>query len=218
MIQLYSSTTSNGAKAAVMLEETGLAYEAHRVTLASGDIKTPEFRSLNPNARIPALIDPEGPNGAPVGVFDSGAILIYLAEKSGMLLPKDANRRIETYSWLMFQMSGIGPTFGKLGYFHKLAGREIEDPRPRQHFIDESRRLLGVLEGRLEGRQWIMDDDYTIADIATFPWIRQIGSHGYDAAEAVGLDQFPNIARWFDAAMARPASRRGVSIPAPPIP
>lgn len=214
VIQLYSFPTPNGVKATLMLEETGLPYEPHRVTLAEADVKSPAFVSLNPNGRIPALIDPNGPDGTPVEVFESGAILLYLAEKTGMLLPSDAQARAATLSWLMFQIGGVGPMFGQLGYFAKFAGKDIEDPRPRTRYVDEAKRLLGVMDRHLAGNKWMIGDDYTIADIALFPWVRQLGNTGYDVAGLVGLDQFANVQRWRDAAIARPASQRGLFIPA----
>jgi GSH-dependent disulfide-bond oxidoreductase len=209
-LQLYSFPTPNGIKVSAMLEETGLPYEPHLVRL-SGDTTTPEFLSLNPNNKIPAIIDPDGPGGAPLALFESGAILIYLGEKTGRLLPADAARRYETIQWVMFQMGGIGPMFGQLGYFVKFAGSAIEDPRPRQRYVDEAKRLLGVLDGRLEGRRWMMGDEYTIADIAIWPWIRALDFYG--ARALVGLDERRNVTAWLDRALARPASQRALNIP-----
>jgi GST-like protein len=209
-LQLYSFPTQNGVKVSAMLEETGLPYEPHLVRL-SGDQLTPEFLSLNPNNKIPAIIDPDGPGGKPLALFESGAILIYLAEKTGKFLPKDPAARYETIQWLMFQMGGVGPMFGQLGFFHRFAGREVADPLPRQRYADETRRLLGVLDGRLAGRDWIMGADYTIADIATWPWVR--GLDFYEARELVGLDGFTNVGAWMDRALARPASQAAVNIP-----
>jgi len=186
VLQLYSFPTPNGVKVSIALEETGLAYEAHRVTLSDADVKSPEFLSLNPNNKIPAIIDPDGPDGRPVGLFESGAILLYLAEKTGKLMPEDPVLRAETLSWLMFQMGGVGPMFGQVGFFHKFAGKEIEDPRPKARYVAEAARLLNVLEQRLEGRTWLMGDTYTIADIATFPWVRSLAEF-YGAGDLVGL-------------------------------
>ncbi len=211
ILQLYSFPTPNGVKASIALEETGLPYEAHTIKL-SGDVTTPEFLSLNPNNKIPAIIDPDGPGGQPMGLWESGAILQYIAEKTGKLLPSDPARKWETIQWLMFQMGGIGPMFGQLGFFHKFAGKEIEDPRPRERYVNEASRLLKVLEARLEGRQWIMDDDYTIADIAIFPWVRGLKVF-YEAGDLVGLDDMPNVNDWLDRAIARPASEKGLQIP-----
>src|SRR5262252_2993530 len=173
-LQLYSLPTPNGVKVSIMLEEIGLPYEVHLVDFNKDDQKTPEFLSLNPNGKIPAIIDPNGPGGAPLGLFESGAILLYLGEKTGKLLPADPARRYETIQWVFFQMAFIGPMFGQVGYFYKFAGREIEDKRPLERYRDESKRLLGVLEDRLDTRQWIMDDEYTIADIATLGWVRNL--------------------------------------------
>jgi len=214
-IQLYSLPTPNGVKVSIMLEETGLPYEPHLVRFDQNDQLSPEFLSLNPNNKIPAIIDPQGPGGKPLPLFESGAILFYLAEKSGQLLPAEPAGRYETLQWLMFQMGGIGPMFGQVGFFHKFAGREYEDKRPRDRYIDESKRLLGVLEQRLSKRQWIMCDDFTIADIASFPWINNLVGF-YGAAELVGFEKFPHVARALEAFLARPAVQRGLKIPARP--
>jgi GST-like protein len=211
-IQLYSLPTPNGVKASIMLEETGLPYEVHLVRFENNDQTSPEFLSLNPNNKIPALIDPNGPDGKPLPLFESGAILLYLADKTGRFIPQDGAGRYETIQWLMFQMGGIGPMFGQLGFFHKFAGREYEDKRPRDRYVAESKRLLGVLERRLENRQWLMGDDYTIADIATFPWVRNLVGF-YEAGEIVGFDGFPNVKRVLAAFVARPAVARGLEIP-----
>src|SRR4051812_10342559 len=173
-LQLYSLPTPNGVKVSIMLEETGLAYEPHRVDFERNDQMSPEFLSLNPNNKIPAIIDPNGPDGMPLALFESGAILLYLAEKSGQFLPRDAGRRYETIQWLMFQMGSIGPMFGQVGFFHKFAGREYEDKRPRERYAAESKRLLAVLEQHLQGRSWMMGEQFTIADIAIFPWVRNL--------------------------------------------
>src|SRR5437588_5169876 len=178
-LQLYSLPTPNGVKVSIMLEEIGLPYEVHLVDFNKDDQKTAEFLSLNPNNKIPAIIDPNGPGGRPLGLFESGAILVYLADKTGRLVPKKAARRYETLQWLMFQMGGIGPMFGQVGFFVKFAGKDYEDKRPRDRYVTEAKRLLAVLDARLEGREWIMGDDYTIADIATFPWVRNlVGFYG----------------------------------------
>lgn len=209
-LQLYSYPTPNGIKVSAMLEETGLAYEPHLVEL-SGDTTTPEFLALNPNNKIPAIVDPDGPGGAPLALFESGAILIYLGEKTGLFLPSGPAARFETIQWLMFQMGGIGPMFGQLGFFHKFAGKDIEDPRPLQRYADEAKRLLGVLDGRLAGREWIMGDAYGIADIATWPWIRAL--EFYEARDVVEFDRFGNVQAWLARALARPASRKALNIP-----
>jgi GST-like protein len=212
VLQLYSLPTPNGVKVSIMLEEIGLAYEPHLVDFQSNDQLSPEFLALNPNNKIPAIVDPNGPGGQPLALFESGAILIYLAEKAGKLLPADPAARYETIQWMMFQMGGIGPMFGQLGFFHKFAGKDYEDKRPRDRYAAESKRLLAVLEKQLEGRAWLMGDEYTIADIATFPWVRNlIGFYG--AGELVGFDSFPNVARVLAAFVARPAVIRGLEIP-----
>ncbi|NHR07687.1 glutathione S-transferase [Chromobacterium haemolyticum] len=212
-IQLYSLTTPNGVKASIMLEETGLPYEAHLVSFDSNDQLSPEFLSLNPNNKIPAILDPAGPGGKPLALFESGAILLYLAEKSGRLLPSDPAARYEAIQWLMFQMGGIGPMFGQVGFFHKFAGKDYEDKRPRDRYANESRRLLAVLDQRLSGRQWVMGDEYGIADIAIFPWVRNLIGF-YDAGELVSIEDFPQVTRVLDAFLARPAVQRGLTIPA----
>src|SRR5207237_4087608 len=173
-LQLYSLPTPNGVKISIVLEEIGLPYEPHLVDIGKNENMTPEFVSLNPNGKIPAIIDPDGPGGAPLGLFESGAILLYLAEKTGKLMPADPARRYETIEWVFFQMASVGPMFGQVGFFHKFAGREIADKRPLERYRDESRRLLGVLDGRLKGRKWIMDNDYTIADISLLGWVRNL--------------------------------------------
>ncbi|KXU89201.1 glutathione S-transferase [Paraburkholderia monticola] len=214
-IQLYSLPTPNGVKISIMLEETGLPYEPHLVRFDTNDQMTPAFLSLNPNNKIPAILDPHGPDGKPLPLFESGAILIYLADKSGQLIPQDAAGRYETIQWVMFQMGGIGPMFGQVGFFHKFAGKEYEDKRPRDRYIAESKRLLGVLEQRLEGRKWVMGDLYSIADIAIFPWVRNLVGF-YEAGELVGIQDFPNVRRVLAAFVERPAVARGLNIPQRP--
>jgi GSH-dependent disulfide-bond oxidoreductase len=212
-LQLYSLPTPNGVKVAIALEETGLAYEPHLVKFDTNDQLSPEFLSLNPNNKIPAIIDPDGPGAKPLPLFESGAILIYLADKTGQLLPQDPARRYEAIQWLMFQMGGIGPMFGQVGFFHKFAGKDFEDKRPRDRFAAEARRLLAVLDSHLKGKAWIMGDDYGIADIASFPWINNlIGFYG--ARELVGYDDFREVDRVLQAFLARPAVQRGLKIPA----
>ncbi|MEC5214080.1 GST-like protein [Polaromonas sp. CG_9.5] len=214
-LQLYSLPTPNGVKASIMLEETGLPYEVHLVNFQTNDQTSPEFLSLNPNNKIPAILDPNGPDGKPLALFESGAILIYLAEKTGQFMPQGAAGRYETLQWLMFQMGGIGPMFGQLGFFNKFAGKDYEDKRPRDRYVAESKRLLGVLNQRLENRNWIMGDAYTIADIATFPWIRNLIGF-YEAGELVGMEDFPHVTRVLEAFVARPAVTRGLEIPKRP--
>jgi GST-like protein len=214
-LQLYSLPTPNGVKVSIMLEEVALPYEVHLVDFNKDDQKTPEFLSLNPNGKIPAIIDPNGPGGRPLGLFESGAILQYLAEKTGKLIPADAARRWETIQWVHFQIGGIGPIFGQVGFFHKFAGKEISDKRPLERYVAESKRLLGVMEVRLAGRQWIMDDDYSIADISMLGWVRNlIGFYG--AGELVAFDHFKHVAAWLERGLARPAVARGLDIPKRP--
>jgi GST-like protein len=211
-IQLYSLNTPNGVKASIMLEETGLPYEAHLVRFDAEEQKSPEFRSLNPYGKIPAIIDPHGPDGGPLPLFETGAILVYLADKSGRLLARPSAARYETLQWLIFQVAGVGPIFGQVGFFHKFGGREYEDKRPRDRYVAESRRLLDVLDSRLAGRRWIMGEEYTIADIATFPWVRNlIGFYG--AGDLVGFDAYRNVKRVLEAFLARPAVIAGLEVP-----
>lgn len=213
-IQLYSLATPNGVKVSIALEELGLPYEPHLVSFEANDQMSPEFLSLNPNNKIPAIIDPRGPGGEPLPLFESGAILLYLAEKAGgRLMPQDPTLRWETVQWLMFQMGGIGPMFGQVGFFHKFAGKDFEDKRPRDRYVAESRRLLAVVDNRLEGRDWIMGGDYTVADIAIFPWINNLVAF-YGAGELVGFDDFANLKRVLPVFLARPAVQRGLKIPA----
>src|SRR5258708_27863015 len=211
-LQLYSVPTPNGVKVSIALEEIGLTYEPHAIDIGKNETWTPEFLSLNPNGKIPAVIDPDGPGGAPIGLFESGAILLYLAEKTGLLLPSDAARRYETIEWVFFQMAWVGPMFGQVGYFYKSAGREIADKRPLERYRDETKRLLGVLETRLDGRHWIMGDDYTIADISLLGWVRNlIGFYG--ARDLVEFDALKEVPAWLERGLARPAVRRGLEIP-----
>ena len=214
-LQLYSFPTPNGVKVSIALEEIGLPYEAHTVNIGQNESWTPEFLSLNPNGKIPAIIDPDGPGGKPLGLWESGAILGYLAGKTGKLIPRDPARMIETIQWVHFQMGGIGPMFGQVGFFHKFAGKDYEDKRPLKRYVDESKRLLGVLETRLKGRQWIMDDDFTIADISMLGWVRNLVGF-YGARHIVEFDSLKDVPRWLDAALARPAVQRGLEIPKRP--
>jgi GST-like protein len=211
-LQLYSLPTPNGIKVSVMLEETGLPYEPHPVRFDANEQLSPEFLSLNPNNKIPAILDPNGPGGQPLALFESGAILLYLAEKTGQFIPPRAAARYETIQWLMFQMGGIGPMFGQVGFFHKFAGKDFEDKRPRDRYVGEAKRLLGVLEARLRGKTWMMGDLYTIADMAIFPWVRTLFGF-YEAGELVGAKDFPHVNRVLEAFLARPAVMRGIDIP-----
>jgi GST-like protein len=211
-LQLYSLPTPNGVKVSIMLEEIGLPYEVHLVDFNKDDQKTPEFLSLNPNGKIPAILDPHGPGGRPLALFESGAILQYLAEKTGKLLPADPARRYQTIQWVHFQMGGIGPMFGQVGFFHKFAGKDYPDKRPLERYVAESRRLLGVMETRLAGRRWIMDDDYTIADVSMLGWVRNlIGFYG--AGELVAFGALREVPAWLERGLARPAVQRGLEIP-----
>ena len=212
-LQLYSLPTPNGVKVSILLEELGLPYEVHLVNFGTNDQFTPEFLSLNPNNKIPAILDPHGPGDQPLPLFETGAILVYLAEKTGQFIPTDAAARYQTLQWLMWQMGGVGPMFGQLGFFHKFAGKEYEDKRPRDRYVAESKRLLGVLDKHLEGRDWIMGADYTIADIAVFPWVRNLVGF-YEAGDLLGFADFKNVARVLAAFVARPAVVRVLNIPA----
>jgi GST-like protein len=214
-LQLYSLPTPNGVKVSIALEETGLPYEAHAIDIGKNESWTPEFLSLNPNGKIPAIIDPHGPGGRPLALFESGAILVYLADKTGQLMPTDPARRYETLQWVFFQMAFIGPMFGQVGYFHKFAGKEIADKRPLERYQNESKRLLGVMEARLDGRTWIMGDDYTVADISMLGWVRNlIGFYG--AGELVEYDKLKHVPAWLERGLARPAVQRGLTIPQRP--
>jgi GSH-dependent disulfide-bond oxidoreductase len=214
-IQLYSLPTPNGVKVSVMLEETGLPYEPHLVRFDSNDQLSPEFVSLNPNNKIPAILDPNGPGGKPLPLFESGAILLYLAEKAQRFLPQDAAGRYETIQWVMFQMGGVGPMFGQVGFFHKFAGKDFEDKRPRDRYVGEAKRLLGVLDCHLKGRSWMMGETYTIADIAIFPWVNVLNTF-YGAGDLVGMKDFREVNRVLEVFLARPAVVRGLNIPPRP--
>ena len=214
-IQLYAAPTPNGVKASIMLEETGIPYEPHYVNIMENETWNDEFLSLNPNGKIPAILDPDGPGGKPFGLWESGAILIYLAEKSGKLLPADPAQRYEAIQWVMWQMGGLGPMFGQLGFFHKFAGRDYEDKRPRDRYAKESHRLIRVLETRLADREWLVEDDFSIADIASLGWVRNLIGF-YDAGELVGYEELVHVPCWLERGLARPAVQRGLTIPAKP--
>ena len=216
-IQLYSLPTPNGVKISIMLEETGLPYEPHLVRFDANDQLSPEFLSLSPNNKIPAILDPNGPGGKPLPLFESGAILIYLADKSGQLMPADPAGRYTTIQWLMFQMGGIGPMFGQVGFFNKFAGKDYEDKRPRDRYVDEAKRLLRVVDKQLATHAWLAGDEYSIADIATFPWINNLITF-YGAGDLVGIADFANVRRALAAFLARPAVVRGLNIPPRPKP
>jgi GSH-dependent disulfide-bond oxidoreductase len=212
-LQLFSLPTPNGVKVGIMLEETGLAYEPHRIDISANESHDPAFRALNPNGKIPAIYDPNGPGGKPLALFESGAILFYLAEKSGQFLSSDPHTRYETIQWLMWQMGGVGPMFGQVGFFNKFAGKEYEDKRPLNRYVTESARLLGVLDERLSGRDWVMGADYSIADISLLGWVRNLIGF-YEARELVSFDRFEHVQKWFDRGLARPGVQRGLTVTA----
>ena len=212
-LQLFSAPTPNGVKVGIMLEECGLPYEPHRIDIGANESHDPAFLALNPNGKIPAIYDPDGPNGSPLSLFESGAILLYLADKCGRFIAADPHARYETIQWVMWQMGGVGPMFGQLGFFHKFAGRDYEDKRPRDRYAAESARLLAVLDERLATRSWVMGDDYSIADISLLGWVRNLIGF-YEAAEIVGFDRFGNVQRWLDAGLERPAVQRGLVVTA----
>jgi GST-like protein len=211
-LQLYGLPTPNGVKVSIMLEEIGLPYEAHLVDIGKDESKTPEFLSLNLNGKIPAILDPDGPGGRPLGLFESGAILLYLADKTGQLIPADPARRWETIAWVFWQVGGPGPMFGQVGYFYRFAGKAIEDKRPLERYAAETRRLLSVLEARLDGRDWIMGEAYTIADISVLGWVRSL-VEVYGAGELLGIEDFVRTKAWLERGLARPAVQRGLTIP-----
>ena len=211
-IQLYGLPTPNGVKVSITLEELGLPYEVHAVRIGQNETWTPEYLSLNPNGKIPAIIDPDGPGGKPLALFESAAILLYLADKTGRLMPTDPGQRYEAIQWLFFQMGAIGPMFGQVGFFHKFAGREYEDKRPLQRYVAESKRLLGVLEDRLASQTWMVGDEYTMVDISLIGWVRNINGF-YEAGELVEYDKLRHVPAWLERGLARPAVQRGLNIP-----
>ena len=205
MIDLYTWTTPNGRKVSIMLEELGLAYRVHPVNIGQNDQFKPEFIRISPNSKIPAIVDPDGPDGKPMAMMESGAILVYLAGKTGKLLPQSIRDRYEALQWLMFQMGGVGPMFGQTHHFLRAAKEPV--PYAIERYTKETRRLYGVLDDRLQGRAYLADG-YSIADIATYPWVARHEWHQVDLAD------FPNVKRWFDAISARPAVQRGMNVPA----
>ena len=213
VLQLYSLPTPNGVKASIMLEEIGLPYEVHLVDIMKNETWTPDYLSLNPNGKIPAILDPDGPGGQPLALWESGAILVYLAEKTGKLIPTDPAARYETLAWVFWQMAAVGPMFGQVGFFHKFAGKDYEDKRPRDRYVAESRRLLGVLEDRLKDRAFIMGDDFTIADIALIGWVNNLVTF-YEAGDLVEYGSLTAVPAWVERCLARPAVERGLKIPA----
>ncbi len=214
-LQLYSVPTPNGVKVSIMLEEIGLPYEAHAINIMQNETFTPEYESLNPNGKIPAIIDPDGPDGKPFGLWESGAILLYLARKTGKLIPEDTAERYHAIQWVFFQMAAVGPMFGQVGFFHRFAGKDYEDKRPLERYRNESKRLLGVMEKQLTGRDWILGDQYSIADISLIGWVRNLVGF-YNARELVDFDSLNAVPAWLDRALARPAVQRGLEIPARP--
>ncbi|MBT9444576.1 MAG: glutathione S-transferase N-terminal domain-containing protein [Hyphomonadaceae bacterium] len=210
-LQLYSLGTPNGVKPTIMLEEIGLPYEAHRVDFGKTEQKSPEFLSLNPNGKIPAMIDPDGPGGAPFGLFESGAMLLYLAEKAGKLIPADPAGRWRAVQWVMFQIGGVGPMFGQVGFFNRFAGKDWEDKRPLQRYVEEARRLLGVMDGVLAGKAWFLGDDYTVADISMLGWVHHLIGY-YEARELVAFDGYVHVHDWLERGLARPAVQRGLAV------
>ena len=214
MIDVYTWATPNGHKVHIMLEECGLEYRVHPINIGAGDQFGEDFLKISPNNKIPAIVDPDGPDGKPISLFESGAILVYLAGKTGKFLPEDVRGKYDALQWLMFQMGGVGPMFGQLGFFHKFAGKDFEDKRPRDRYVNESVRLLGVLERRLAGRAWVMGEQFTIADIALWPWVRNmVVEQGYNAAELLGWERFPELQRVLAAFVARPAVQKGLVTP-----
>ena len=208
-LQLFSLPTPNGVKVGIMLEETGLTYESHRIDITANESHDPAFLALNPNGKIPAIYDPHGPGGRPLALFESGAILIYLADKTGQFLSTCPNTRYETIQWLMWQMGGVGPMFGQVGFFNRFAGKDYEDKRPLERYAKESARLLGVLDARLATRDWVMDDGYSIADISLLGWVRNLIGF-YEAREIVGFDRYAHVQRWLEQGLARPGVQRGL--------
>jgi len=212
-LQLCSLPTPNGVKASIMLEEIGLPYEVHLVDIMKNETWTPGYLSLNPNGKIPAILDPDGPGGQPLALWESGAILVYLADKTGKLIPADPAGRYETLQWVFWQMAALGPMTGQMGFFHKFAGKDWEDKRPRDRFVAETKRLLGVLEGRLADRPFVMGEDFTIADISLIGWVRAVPGF-YGADDLVDWGSLTAVQAWVTRCEARPGISRGLTIPA----
>jgi len=215
VLQYYGLPTPNGVKVSIMLEETGLPYEVHLVDFGKDEQKSPEFLSLNPNGKIPAILDPNGPGGEPLPLFESGAILLYLADKTGKLISADPAERWATIQWLMFQMGGVGPMFGQVGFFVKFAGKDWEDKRARDRYVDETKRLLGVMDKHLDGRTWFVGEQFSIADVSMIGTVNNLITF-YGARDITGFDEFANVRAWLDRALARPAVQRGLKTPARP--
>jgi GST-like protein len=210
-LQLYSLATPNGQKAAIALEEMGLSYEAHTINIFEGDQFKPEFIKINPNSKIPALVDPEGDRGQPLTIMESGAILIYLAEKSGMFLSQDSVLRNKTLQWLFFQVGHIGPMFGQFGHFYKYAKENCDHPYPTERYTKESKRLLSILDSQLEGQNYLVSDEMSIADIATAPWVHCL-DHFYKASDQLDLKSFTNVNQWLNRFLNRPLVQTGMKV------
>jgi GST-like protein len=205
VIDLYTWTTPNGRKVSIMLEELGLPYNVHPINIGQGEQFKPEYIKINPNSKIPAIIDSDGPDGEPIALMESGAILIYLAGKSGQLFPDSTRGKYDVLQWLMFQMGGVGPIFGQVHHFLRAAKEPV--PYAIERYTRETRRLYGVLNDRLKDHEYLADG-YSIADIATYPWVARYEWH------KTNLEDFPDVKRWFDAISARPAVQRGMKVPA----
>lgn len=211
-IELYSLRTPNGQKISIALEEMDLPYNVHKIDISKGDQFTPEFIKINPNSKIPAIVDPEGPDGKPISIMESGAILIYLAEKSKKFLPEDPRLKSEVLQWLFFQVSGVGPMFGQFGHFHKWAKDKCDHPYPIERYTNEAKRILKVLDTHLEGRTYLVGEQYTIADMATMPWVVCLDVF-YNGKETLDLDQYKNVGAWVKRIMQRPKTAKGMEIP-----
>lgn len=205
MIELYTWGTPNGRKVSIMLEEVGLPYNTHTVNISKDEQFAPDFLKVSPNNKIPAIVDPDGPGGKPISLFESGAILFYLAEKTGKLLPADPAARYETMVWLMFQMAGVGPMFGQAHHFRRFAKEQV--PYAIDRYTNETHRIYGVMDKRLGEVPYLAGQEYTIADVATYPWVSRWEWHGIDWAN------YPNLKRWFDDVGARPAVQKGMAVP-----
>ncbi|MEQ8250607.1 MAG: glutathione S-transferase N-terminal domain-containing protein [Oceanibaculum nanhaiense] len=206
MIELYTWGTPNGRKVSIMLEEVGLPYNTHAVNISKDEQFAPDFLKISPNNKIPAIVDPDGPGGKPISLFESGAILFYLAEKTGKLLPADPAGRYETMVWLMFQKAGVGPMFGQAHHFRRFAKEQV--PYAIDRYTNETHRIYGVMDKRLGEVPYLAGQEYTIADVATYPWVARWEWHGIDWAN------YPNLKRWFDDVGARPAVQKGMAVPA----
>lgn len=209
-IQLYSLATPNGQKVSIALEEMGLDYDAHTINILEGDQFTDHFIKINPNSKIPAIVDPNGPNGEPLAIMESGAILMYLAEKSGKFLADDPRLRSQTLQWLFFQVGGVGPMFGQFGHFYKYAQDKCDHPYPTERYSKETQRLLGVLDKQLEDRDFLVGD-LSIADFATAPWVKALDQF-YKASDHLGLNDFSNVQAWLQRFLQRPLVQKGLNV------